>query len=97
MFILPAGTEITLELLAEFVDRHKKMVSKRYKPLQDAYTSDYEILHRKKKPDYKPDNRIVANFAKYIVDTMNGFFLGNPIRITSEDKSLLEYVEFLNQ
>ena len=28
MFILPAGTEITLELLAEFVDRHKKMVSK---------------------------------------------------------------------
>lgn len=48
MFILPAGTEITLELLAEFVDRHKKMVSKRYKPLQDAYTSDYEILHRKK-------------------------------------------------
>ena len=39
-----------------------------------------------KKPDFKPDNRIAVNHAKFIVDTFNGFFTGIPIKITvSED------------
>lgn len=97
MFTLPKDTEIDLIRLAEFVDRHKQMVRNRYKPLQDAYTSDHEILYRKPKPDFKPDNRIVANFAKYIVDTMNGFFLGNPIKIIADDDKVSEYVNYIDQ
>lgn len=97
MLKLPRGTEMTLELLAKYVDKHKQLVSARYEPLQDAYKSDHDILHRPAKPDYKPDNRLVVNFAKYIVDTMNGFFLGNPIKITADDKTVSDYVEYLDQ
>ncbi|MFR9064201.1 MAG: phage portal protein [[Clostridium] scindens] len=49
------------------------------------------------KPKWKPDNRIAVNFAKYIVDTMNGFFIGIPIKITSDDEKVNEYVEMLDQ
>lgn len=93
MFKLAKGTEITLQLLQEFLDEHKQEVESRYKPLLDAYMSDHKILHLPKKPTYKPDNRIVVNFPKYIVDTTNGFFLGNPIKITSEDAKVAEFVD----
>ncbi|MCH3972101.1 MAG: phage portal protein [Oscillospiraceae bacterium] len=53
--------------------------------MHDAYVSDHDILHAAAKPENKPDNRIVVNFPKYIVDTMNGFFIGNPIKATCND------------
>lgn len=95
MFRLPKDTEMTLALLAEYMDKHKAFVSGRYKPLQNYYLSDHPILHQAPKPEFKPDNRIVANFAKYIVDTMNGFFIGNPIKVTTDDARVSEYVEYL--
>ena len=97
MFRLPSGTEMSIEILDKFLSEHKKEVTNRYEPLYNAYKSDHEILHDEKKPAYKPDNRIVVNFPKYIVDTMNGFFIGNPIKITAEDKAVSDYVEFTDQ
>lgn len=97
MFRLPKDTEMTLDLLAEYMNKHQLEVNERYKKLQDTYMSDHAILHRRAKPDWKPDNRIVVNFAKYIVDTMNGFFLGNPIKITTDNEKAAEFVEYLDQ
>ena len=97
MFILPKEVEIDLVLLQEFLDAHAKEVKNRYKKLKEAYESDHAILHDPAKPAYKPDNRIVVNFPKYIVDTINGFFIGNPIKITTDDEAVSEYVEFLDQ
>ena len=39
------------------------------------------------------------NFAKYIVDTMNGFFIGNPIKLNVDDgnETIKRYVELLDQ
>lgn len=97
MFLLPKETEMTLPLLQEFLDKHRQEINKRYKKLKVAYESDHEILHQPPKPAYKPDNRIVVNFPKYIVDTMNGFFIGNPIKIVAEDKAIADFVEYLDQ
>ena len=97
LYILPKETEITLPLLQEFLDEHKKEVTNRFEKLKAAYESDHDILHQDKKPDYKPDNRIVVNFAKYITDTFNGFFIGNPIKVTADDKAVSEFVEHLDQ
>ena len=79
--------------------RHAAEVTFRYKPLDDAYQTDYPIFHEKPKPEWKPDNRIAVNFAKYIVDTMNGYFIGNPIKIIVDDgeEAIEDYVEFLDQ
>lgn len=97
MFRIPKDTEITLPLLQEFLNEHSQEVNSRYKKLYDAYTSDHEILHAPAKPKYKPDNRIVVNFPKYIVDTMNGFFIGNPIKIMAEDSAVSDFVEYIDQ
>ena len=63
----------------------------------DAYMTRYPIFDLPQKPDYKPDKRIAVNFAKYITDTMNGFFIGIPIKIDCDDQNVAEYVEYLDQ
>lgn len=97
MFRLPADQEMTIEVLDYFLAQHKKEVTARYEKLYNAYKSDHDILHQQAKPKYKPDNRIVVNFPKYIVDTMNGYFIGNPIKITAEDKAVSDFVEYTDQ
>ena len=97
MIRISRDEELTLVLLSQFLDEHRREVNTRYKKLLDAYMSDHGILHQTPKASYKPDNRIVVNFPKYIVDTMNGFFIGNPIKVTAEDKAVAKYVEYLDQ
>lgn len=97
MFRTPKETEMTPQLLDEFIAKHKQEVTQRYDRLYRAYISDHDILHQEEKPKYKPDNRIVVNFPKYIVDTMNGFFIGNPVKITAKDDIVSEVVEFIDQ
>lgn len=97
MFRIPKDKEMDLVLLQQLLDKHTQEVNNRYKKLKDAYESDHDILHEEAKPKYKPDNRIVVNFPKYIVDTMNGFFIGNPIKTTSDDEKINDFVEFIEQ
>lgn len=97
MFRVASGTIMTPELLVEYMGRHKREISERYQRLHDAYENKYAIDFLPPKPDWKPDNRIPVNFAKYITDTMNGFFIGIPIKTTSDDKRVDGYLEFLDQ
>ena len=91
--------ELTDAKLSRFIARHAAESTFRYKQLQDAYETDFPIFHKKPKPEWKPDNRIAVNFAKYIVDTMNGYFIGNPIKITVDggEEAIEKYIEFLDQ
>ena len=99
MFRLPADEELTDAVLGRFIAQHDAEAIFRYKPLIDAYMTDYPILYVPDKPEWKPDNRIAVNFAKYIVDTMNGFFIGHPIKISVDgnEEAIEDYVEFLDQ
>lgn len=97
MFILPRNTELTIPLLQEFIEEHKREVASRFKKLKAAYESDHDILHAPAKPKHKPDNRVVVNFVKYIVDTLNGYFIGNPIKTVADDMAVSDYVEHLDQ
>ena len=84
---------MTPALLAEYIRQHELLVQSHYKYLDDAYQTDYAIFHQDKKKAYKPDNRLATNFAKYIVDTMNGFFCGIPIKVTSNDERINEFLQ----
>lgn len=84
---------MTPALLAEYIRQHELLVQSHYKYLDDAYQTDYAIFHQAKKKAYKPDNRLATNFAKYIVDTMNGFFCGIPIKVTSTDERINEFLQ----
>lgn len=96
MFRLPSDTMMTPELLAEYIGKHKRKVNDRYSKLKKAYENDYDIFHQADKAKYKPDNRISVNFAKYITDTFNGFFIGNPIKIQSDNKDVNDYLQYLD-
>ena len=97
MFRMSNEEVLTPVLLAQFIDEHKKEVAGRYDKLKRAYESDHDILHDKPQPEYKPDNRIVVNFPKYITDTMNGFFIGIPVKVIADDDNVTEYVEYLDK
>ena len=99
IYRLSPDEELTDAKLRRFIARHAAESTFRYKQLQDAYETDFPIFHEKPKPEWKPDNRIAVNFAKYIVDTMNGYFIGNPIKITVDggEETIEKYIEFLDQ
>ena len=97
MFRLSNDQELTIDKLGEFINKHGWWVDHRYRPLMDAYMTRYPIFNLPPKPDYKPDKRIAVNFAKYITDTMNGFFIGIPIKIDCDDQNVAEYVEYLDR
>lgn len=96
MFVLPRGTVMTKETLEKFVKAHQAEVTSRYRVLQDMYEGKHEILKFPKKAEYKPDNRIVVNFAKYIVDTLNGFFIGIPIKLSHDNEDVSNYIDMLD-
>lgn len=79
IFTLSADAELTNETLTDFINAHKERIP-RYERLKRMYLGDHDILHQKDKELGKPDNRLVVNFAKYVVDTLNGYFIGNPIK-----------------
>lgn len=90
------GDELTPDLLREFINCHNRDVTSRYIKLKKAYETDYKIFHEKPKPYYKPDNRIAVNFARYIADTFTGFFMGIPVKVSSTDESINNYVNLLS-
>ena len=97
IFRIADGVELTADLLWEYIKKNDAEVTNHYKKLQNAYNTDYAILHQKEKEEYKPDNRIAVNFAKYIVDTLNGFFIGIPIKVDAEEETVSDYVNYLDQ
>jgi len=96
MFIVDSNMEMTVEKLQEFIESHKTEHT-RYKELKDFYESKHAILSIPSKASYKPDNRLVVNFAKYIVDMLNGFFIGVPIKVSHESEAIDTYLTFVNK
>lgn len=96
LFVMSRDEELNADILQKFIGKHKKLITDRYNKFYEAYINNYPILNLKDKEAWKPDNRITVNLAKYIVDTFNGFFIGVPIKLTSKNKAVAEYINMLN-
>lgn len=96
LFIMDSETELTTELLEEYINQHKAEAIKLRKKM-DMYKGQHDILSRDPKEAFKPDNRLVVNFAKYIVDTLNGFFIGIPVKTVHDNESVSDYIEFIQK
>ena len=92
---LDASTEFSTKLIQELISEHKEYIEA-YNELKDFYTGNHAILKQKAKEKYKPDNRLVVNFAKYIVDTFNGYFIGNPVSLFHEDETVNDYLAYID-
>ncbi|WP_413476795.1 phage portal protein [Latilactobacillus fuchuensis] len=87
VFIYPKESELSADDLRGFVEYNGNTLGKHYKENIGMYKGHYPILDQDAKPMNKPDNRIVINFAKYITDIFNGFFIGIPPQITLDNES----------
>ena len=96
IFRFPRGRKLTPEDLAKFIRKNDDLVTKKYKPLRDAYEGKYKIFFQPKKPAWKPDNRLAVNFAKYITDTFSGYVQGIPQQVISDDSGTAERVTAYN-
>lgn len=96
IFILPDDEELSIEKLQNFIDENAMRTESIYDSLWNAYNNDYPILFDAAKPAHKPDHRLVVNFAKYIADTYEGYFLGNPVQINSTSESTRDYLRRLD-
>lgn len=81
--------ELDQEKLREFINKHKSRLP-RYERLMNLYKGDHDILRQQEKELNKPDNRLVVNFAKYIVDTLNGYFMGNPVKTVHDNPDVAD-------
>lgn len=89
IFTLEPDEELTSEKLKKFLDGHAARLP-RYDRLMNMYMGKHPILYEKEKELGKPDNRLVVNFAKYIVDMLNGYFIGIPVKTIHENKEVAE-------
>lgn len=89
--ILESGTDITPELVSEFIKEHQKLIPL-YQENINMYNGIYEILMQEEKDLGKPDNRLIVNFAKYIVDISEGFFIGIPVKVTHEKEKVNDFI-----
>ena len=86
-------TEITGETLKEFIEQHEAQ-KLRYLELYNQYLSRPPILDEPPKEEaWKPDNRLVGNFGKYLVDTFNGFFNGIPMKPSHDNEHVNEIIQ----
>lgn len=87
IFTFSKDEEITKEVVEDFIRQHRAKIH-RYQRLNDMYLGKYDILKLPEKAEYKPDNRLVVNYAKYLTDTFNGYFIGIPVQASLENEEL---------
>lgn len=96
IFRIPDDMEIDEDVLTAFITRNKTITNRRYRKLWEAYNNDYPIYRQPRKQNWKPDHRVSVNFAQYITDTFEGFFLGNPVKTTSSEDEVSDYVSMVD-
>lgn len=86
------ASEVTQDLVSEAVQLHRSHLLKGYIENEDMYMSSHKILKGGSKEPWKPDNRLVINYAKYIVDTFSGYQIGVPVKVTHDNDSVAEFI-----
>lgn len=100
-FIFPSDGEIDAAVIEDFIKLH---INHRQAALLEnhyMYHGTHRILLDKAVQNsmlVMPDNRLVTNYPKYIVDTFNGYLVGIPVNITNDkDKATDDIQDFIDR
>ena len=96
LFTHPREEPVTPDVIQDFIKEHQLLIPA-YEENKRMYEGDHDILHRTAREAYKPDNRLIVNFAKLIVDTFNGYFIGIPVKHTHENEAVHESIRDFNR
>ncbi len=69
---------ITPEILGSLISRHYRERA-RLDRLKRYYLGEHDILNRRRDNDTAPNNRVVANHARYITDMTVSYLIANPV------------------
>ena len=100
-FIYSPDLEFTANVIHDFIQLHK--IHRLPKLLEShlMYLGEHKIMFEGTCENTllnMPDNRLVVNFAKYIVDTFNGYFIGVPVKVGNENESVSKSIqEFISR
>lgn len=81
--------ELTEKDIKALLERHKKEIT-RYQKLAKYYDGEHDIMNKKGRANGAPNNKVVANYCAYITDMCTGFFIGQPVSYTSQNKKALK-------
>ena len=93
LYIFPADEAITPDIVKEFVALHESQSLPTLQESMRMYRGEYDILTQADKEAYKPDNRLVVGFAKYIVDSFIGFFNGIPVKVAHDNEQVQAFLD----
>ena len=86
--------ELTDDVIRKIIKRHKLLVP-RMQMLEDYYANNNAIIHRTMADETKPNNKVANAYASYISDTLTGYFMGEPVRYTCDDETLLDELQMI--
>ncbi|UTH14760.1 phage portal protein [Macrococcus equipercicus] len=88
-----------LDTLGKFTEHHISYQAPRLRILSDYYqgkTFNVKKRSTRRADKQMADNRAAHDYAAYVADFINGYFLGNPIDYVVEDETAKEYIESFN-
>lgn len=87
-----------LEELEAMIEHHMTYQVPRLKILNDYYLGKNSYIYNVERriDKEKSDHRLSHNFARYISQFIQGYLVGNPIKISHEDEKLTEAIEEIN-
>ena len=79
----------------ELLDQVKIFISHKYQyeVLENYYIGKQDILNRAMSDSTKPNNKVVNNFAKLIVDTNASYFMGKPVSYVGDSPDSVKKVQ----
>ncbi|UQS82598.1 phage portal protein [Bombilactobacillus folatiphilus] len=93
-YLFPRDQDLTQDDIKEFIDYHRANDAPVFKEKLDYYLAHPKNSNRI--DDYH--NHLVVNMSKYLVDTLNGFFVGIPPTIKIDDDSINQALQdWLNE
>lgn len=81
-----------METIKQLIHRHSSMM-RRYEYLEAMYKGFHSVLMQPEKEEWKPDNRLVVNFPRYITETFLGYAYGIPIKESHPDDAVQEILK----
>lgn len=92
--------ELDKQSIDTIIKEHKSF-KQRYEHTYDYYIGNHKILYKTMTDPTKPNNKVICSLPSYSVDIRTGYFSGEPITFTAENKkqqeavlSVLEYNDF---
>ena len=81
-------------IINTLIKYHKSHILGRKEMLFDYYNGKHTgILNKKRQSKNVPNNKIINPYPRYIVNTVQGYFLGKPVRYDSNNKAIYEAID----